>query len=431
MDIEKARGAPMSAGQMQNEPLSPQLEHIPEEKVSTSRQQPKSLPLTFLHNTAAPYQVEFFNALAASEEGKSLQVYYCQLRHHNRPWKAALVHQYAYEVLRGLHFSLLKRTNVYHFNPGIVTRLLRRGRRNLWIICGYSDLTNQIAMVWRTILRQPWIMLTEEPERSSRRSPLRNLIRWALLFLIKRGSSGVIAFGARSAKDYFDEQMKGSIPVEALPQYLDVSPYLRIGKARIERHQRDGAPATVNFFYAGQVESFSGVDTLVTAFNQIARNSSTVRLHIVGSGSALNHVQQMVDPLVEDRITFHGTKEWNEMPALYEIADVFVHPSRGQGWGMVVNEALASGLPLVASEESGAARELVKTGDVGFLINPEDIGAMYESMKFFADNPEEIVTFAERAYETGKGLDISVGVRRFLDIVSDAVPSQPAPLQAQ
>ena len=164
--------------------------------------------------------------------------------------------------------------------------------------------------------------------------------------------------------------MKGKIPVEAMPQYLDVSPHLSIGKARIERHRKEGAPSVVAFFYAGQVEPFSGVDNLVTAFNRIARDYAAVRLHIVGGGSALPQVQQMVDPQAADRVVFHGSKQWSEMPALYEMADVFLHPSKGQGWGMVVNESLAAGLPLVASEESGAARELVQGRGRGFSGQP-------------------------------------------------------------
>ena len=396
-----------------------------EDGPSAEQQSLKPLRLTFLHNAVAPYQVEFFNTLATCDEVEKLQVYYCQLRLRNRPWRTVPEHGYAYEVLRGLHFSVRKPTSVYHFNPGIFKRLLKGGRQDVWVICGYSNPTNQIAMAWRTLFRQPWLMLTEEPEKSSRRAPLRNLVRWALLFLMRRGSSGVIAFGAQSAKEYFTEEMKDKVPVEAMPQYLDVSPYLKIGKARLERQRREGGPSVVTFFYAGQVEPFSGVDNLVTAFNRVARDHAAVRLHIVGGGSALPQVQQMVDPQVADRVVFHGPKQWSEMPALYEMADVFLHPSRGQGWGMVVNESLAAGLPLVASEESGAARELIKDGDAGFLVNPEDIEAIYARMKFFADHPEEIARFAERAYKLGQSLDLSVGVERFLNILRAAVANSP------
>ena len=138
-----------------------------EDGPSVGRQSLKPLRLTFLHNAAAPYQVEFFNSLAARDEVEKLQVYYCQLRLRNRPWRTALEHRYAHEVLKGLHFSVRRPTSVYHFNPGIIRRLLKAGRQDVWVICGYSDPTNQIAMAWRTLFRQPWLMLTEEPEKSS------------------------------------------------------------------------------------------------------------------------------------------------------------------------------------------------------------------------------------------------------------------------
>ena len=66
-----------------------------------------------------------------------------------------------------------------------------------------------------------------------------------------------------------------------------------------------------------------------------------------------------------------------------------------------------------------------KDGDAGFLVNPEDIEAMYMHMKFFADNPDEIPMFAERAYQLGQSLDLSVGVERFLNILRDALANSP------
>ena len=78
-------------------------------------------------------------------------------------------------------------------------------------------------------------------------------------------------------------------------------------------------------------------------------------LVLVGGGSD----EQRLRGLAGERVRFEGPKDRDELVGYYRDADVFVLPSRSEPWGMVLNEAAAAGLPLVATEESGAAHDLV------------------------------------------------------------------------
>ena len=67
-------------------------------------------------------------------------------------------------------------------------------------------------------------------------------------------------------------------------------------------------------------------------------------------------------------VHFLGFRNQTQLPACYALADVFVLPSRYEAWGLVVNEAMCSGLPIIASDKVGAARDLVREGVNGFCI---------------------------------------------------------------
>jgi len=66
-------------------------------------------------------------------------------------------------------------------------------------------------------------------------------------------------------------------------------------------------------------------------------------------------------------VFFVGHKEVTEMPKMYAMAEVFVLPSLEETWGLVVNEAMASGLPVIATENAGASMDLIKNSINGFM----------------------------------------------------------------
>jgi glycosyltransferase involved in cell wall biosynthesis len=72
-------------------------------------------------------------------------------------------------------------------------------------------------------------------------------------------------------------------------------------------------------------------------------------------------------------VIFAGFRQVEELPAFYAGAGAFIHPALSEPWGLVINEAMASGLPIISSRNVGAAKELVQEGANGFTFNPEDV----------------------------------------------------------
>ena len=81
---------------------------------------------------------------------------------------------------------------------------------------------------------------------------------------------------------------------------------------------------------------------------------------------------------VSDTVHWPGFLQYEQLPAAYQFAGAFVHPARREPWGLVVNEAAAAGLPLLVGQHVGAACELVRDGENGFLVNPDDVERVRE-----------------------------------------------------
>ena len=111
-----------------------------------------------------------------------------------------------------------------------------------------------------------------------------------------------------------------------------------------------------------------GVDLLARAFKRLAAESPRVRLTIMGEGDLMPRVRHLLAGT--DRVEWLGFKDWDELPDVYSSAHALCVPSRHDGWALVVPEGLASALPTIATDRTGAALDLVRTGHNGWLILP-------------------------------------------------------------
>jgi glycosyltransferase involved in cell wall biosynthesis len=164
-----------------------------------------------------------------------------------------------------------------------------------------------------------------------------------------------------------------------------------------------------------------GIDLLARAFVRLAREFPHVRLKIAGAGSLEQAIVEMVSP-VRERVEFVGFKHWGELPELYAAADVLCVPSRYDGWGLVVPEGLAAGLPVIATDRMGAALEFVRTGRNGWLIPAANEEAIFAAMREAAMASEsQLDQFAQRARQSVSEHTLGHGAERFARYAQEAV----------
>ena len=120
------------------------------------------------------------------------------------------------------------------------------------------------------------------------------------------------------------------------------------------------------FLFVGRLESHKGVDCLIEAFRKLNVERSRARLVLVGDGA----LREMVLTIAEanSSISYLGRLSGDDLWATYVSCDVLVLPSSFEPWGLVVNEAMAFGLPVIVTEEVGCVDDLVMDGHEGLVI---------------------------------------------------------------
>jgi glycosyltransferase involved in cell wall biosynthesis len=140
--------------------------------------------------------------------------------------------------------------------------------------------------------------------------------------------------------------------------------------------------ATVFLAIIKLIEREGGID-LLRAFEQVIKIAPNSVLIIVGDGSDrqkfVEHVQSKAIP----NVLFAGYQPYSMLPKYFALADVFVHPARFEPWGVSVNEAMACGLPVIASDCVGASYDLVKEQENGFIYKAGDVNRLSEALTNF------------------------------------------------
>ncbi len=166
-----------------------------------------------------------------------------------------------------------------------------------------------------------------------------------------------------------------TVDVAAITKYVDaISPDAR---QDLRRTMGFAADACV-FLFVGRLESVKGIAVLLQAFAELAAFRDNVRLLIVGDGTLGDSVQQAQARL--PGLRWMGRLEGEALLNAYAAADVFVLPSTFEPWGLVVNEAMAAGLPVIASKAVGCADDLIVDGETGVLIEADASSALVTVM---------------------------------------------------
>lgn len=191
----------------------------------------------------------------------------------------------------------------------------------------------------------------------------------------------------------------GQVPVSLVPNGVDTRRFSPAGSAeRAALRARLGFPPdeTVALF-VGRLERRKGLDLLLTAWAELVRQLTPPRLLIAGPGEASPWIREAQAHGVEESVTFLGARI--DVADLYRAADLLVFPSRAEGCPNVVLEAMASGLPVVATDVAGNREAVGEDGKAGWLVPTENPAALAEAVTTMVASPtlRQEVAVAARA----------------------------------
>ena len=156
------------------------------------------------------------------------------------------------------------------------------------------------------------------------------------------------------------------------------------GNAATSRQARQRDATCIRIGTVGRLSYEKGTEMLIEAFGLVREHLPKSKLVLVGDGPERSRLEQMtLDRGLTDCVDFLGTR--NDVPALLTSFDIFVLPSRSEGLPMALLEAMATGLPIVATAVGGVP-EAIRDGKSGLLIPPEQPQAIADALIRFASD---------------------------------------------
>lgn len=233
------------------------------------------------------------------------------------------------------------------------------------LICGHINLL-PVAIALKLKLRVPLILLVYGVDAWQRRSILtRHFLRhvnvvWSISALTRDRMEN----WARLGGDVY----------RLLPNAIDLSLYGE-GPRRVELQRRFGLEQRKVVMTLGRLSSadqYKGVDEVLEVMPELLGHVPALSFVIAGDGDDRTRLEAKASRLgVRDHVVFTGFVDESEKADVFRLADVFVMPGRGEGFGFVFLEAMACGIPVIASNLDGS-REAVRDGLLGTVINPDD-----------------------------------------------------------
>ncbi len=249
---------------------------------------------------------------------------------------------------------------------------------DLVVMPGYHRVEYWAMLFICILLRRKRAVFCDSTEFDRPKSDWRELAKRVFF----SGCDGFFCYGIRS-KEYLlkygaeESKIIYRYQAAALPHEYDPAKVL----ARYEALPSAGGSKVHRFLYVGRFSVEKGINDLLEAFARVHSKQGDVRLDLVGAGPLRAELTARVTELhLEHVVTFLGAKSINEIAELFINSTALVLPSHSEPWGLVVNESLSYGCPVVVSNVCGCVPDLVIDGVTGYSFELGDIEALAQAM---------------------------------------------------
>ena len=298
-------------------------------------------------------------------------------------WDIPLLDGYTYEILP----SLRDTGNASFASPisrGIVSRL-RGGQVDALWVHGYASVNAIHSILAAQALGIPVLLRAESWLGDRERSSAKLALKYAFMQILKNLIAAVLPIGSLNAqywRRYFDDD----IPQFPMPYAVDNTWFAqRAREARANRAVLQAElgldPTRPVILFASKLQPRKHCDHLIAAYAQVAVAEPHPYLVIVGDGENRAALEQQAAASGLDSIRFCGFRNQSELPRFFDIATVFVLPSRHEPWGLIVNEVMNAARPAIVSSDVGCAPDLVADGINGFIFPVGDIDALAAALQ--------------------------------------------------
>lgn len=322
------------------------------------------MKVAFVTNIIAPYRAPLFEAIGKQVD---LTTIVSAPMEHDRlwkPWETSRALNFKTVILKGMR--LKQRQRYFYIQPELFGIL--RGIRPDVVVNSEFNLNSLCGSLFGKLHKRKTLLWSEATCHSERNcSRMRKLYRRFLVRL----NDGVIASGLDAKAHLLSlgaPEDSCFVAVDAVEDVKNRPDYPALEKRAMSvRSETSGAI----LLYSGQLIERKGVSNLLDAY-KIVSGKHDVSLLIMGSGFLENQLKQTVENDRIRNVHFLGFMNETDKWVYYLASDIFVLPTKLDAWGLVVNEAMLCGLPVICSKYAGAARDLVADGENGRIVDPFD-----------------------------------------------------------
>jgi len=342
--------------------------------------------LVILTEIISPYRIPLFNALAQHAEIDLHVIFLAETDPDLRQWHIPKEKiKFSYQVLP----SWRRRVGRYNalLNWG-VDRALAKAGPDVILCGGYNYVASWQSLLWARAHHTPFFLWSESNVQDQRRGH-------ALVEFLKtrflRKCSGFVVPG-RSALEYLRAHKVDENAVFVAPNAVDnefFADAAALARQDSARRRRELALPGRYFLFVGRLVREKGVFELLSAYAKLDESvRRRVGLVFVGDGAVRAQLELQAASVDPGVVRFAGFAQREQLAIYYALAEMVTLPTYTDTWGLVVNEAMACGLPVIVSQIAGCAADLVKENWNGLLVAPRDVAALTAAMRSLACQPD-------------------------------------------
>jgi glycosyltransferase involved in cell wall biosynthesis len=360
--------------------------------------------VVYWNNMPAPYMVERFNAAARSPDFR-FEAWFSTPAAAERTWRVD-------ESTWRFPYRYLPSAGRGEYPLALPTPLFGRDAPDL-LVCLYAStsfllgwrlarLRGAQTAFWAEVTFDSWV------RRRRWKETLKTIVLPRADAILTAGSDGaafVKRYGVADARIFI------------VPHVIDFERYAKASAIAADERERIrerlGLRGTT-FVYVGRLWNGKGLDYLIDAFASLQRTSEAeTSLLLVGDGPDEKRLRARCEEERLINVTFAGFQQADTLPMLFAAGDVFVFPTLGDPFGMVVPEAMACGLPVISTSAAGELHDRVIDGVNGFVVAAADSSALLTAMRRLAGDPELRRAMSEAARRTVEGQSPEVWAAAF------------------
>ncbi len=372
--------------------------------------------VVIIHNVISPYRLALFEEL---NRRVRLTVLFCKPITKDRVWKYDLAqYSFNYELLKGFSigpiiFNAGARKSLNFYNPDVVITNSDPDTAPITLLTILIARTKHVSIImWSEVIDKsihffPSLAYSNSPIKKALRALLSNIVQCyrRVCFLF---ADRFLAFSKASVQFL---QLHSIKPDDIIRTY-EIIPQDQLSAINTIKHKKS---KHLSILYVGYLIKRKGVDLLIDAFKDI--KNSNISLIIAGSGP--EETELKFRAANDDRISFPGYVEGKRKAGLYLAADIFVLPTRGDCWGLVINEAVYYGLAIVCSESAGASE--IVSEERGVIVKTESAESIQKALELLINNPKKTVSMQKRNLGDASVTDVIKAVDGFEKAIMECI----------